>query len=79
MNYVYKQVIAVAGDFVGAEVWHRVVQIVTNSKDLHAYAAERLFAALQAKRVHQTAVSVGGYILGEFGFFIAEQVKNSSY
>jgi AP-2 complex subunit alpha len=68
-------VIAVAGDFVGAEVWHRVVQIVTNSKDLHAYAAERLFAALQAKRVHQTAVSVGGYILGEFGFFIAEQVK----
>jgi AP-2 complex subunit alpha len=69
-------VIAVAGDFVGAEVWHRVVQIVTNSKDLHAYAAERLFAALQAKRVHQTAVSVGGYILGEFGFFIAEQVQN---
>ena len=41
------QVIAIAGDFVGSEVWHRVVQIVTNSKDLHAYAAERLFAALQ--------------------------------
>jgi hypothetical protein len=39
-----------------------------------AYAAERLFMVLRAKRVHMTAVNVGGYILGEFGFFIAEQV-----
>lgn len=41
---------------------------------VQAYAAERLFATLQSPRAHETVVSVGGYILGEFGYFIAEQV-----
>ncbi|CAM9336963.1 unnamed protein product [Chrysoparadoxa australica] len=68
------QMISEAGDFVAPDVWHRIIQIVTNNKELQqAYAAERLFMALQAKRPHETAVSVGGYILGEFGYFIAEQ------
>jgi len=31
-----------------------------------------VFKALEAKTVHETAVSVGGYILGEFGYLIAE-------
>ncbi|CAN0535259.1 unnamed protein product, partial [Laminaria digitata] len=42
-----------------------------------AYAAERLFVALQSPRAHETAVNVGGYILGEFGYFIAEQENMS--
>lgn len=44
-------------------------------EQLQAYAAERLFVTLRSRRVHETAVSVGGYILGEFGYFIAEQVS----
>ncbi|CAN0470484.1 unnamed protein product, partial [Hapterophycus canaliculatus] len=40
-----------------------------------AYAAERLFVTLESPRAHETAVSIGGYILGEFGYFIAEQVR----
>ncbi|CAM9271765.1 unnamed protein product, partial [Discosporangium mesarthrocarpum] len=67
------EMIALAGDFVSGAVWFRIVQIVTNHKDLQAYAAERLFMTLQSPRAHETAVSVGGYVLGEFGYFIAEQ------
>ncbi|CAM9880562.1 unnamed protein product, partial [Ectocarpus fasciculatus] len=71
------EMIAVAGDSVAGAVWHRIIQIVTNHKDLQAYAAERLFATLQSPRAHETAVNIGGYILGEFGYFIAEQDKMS--
>lgn len=71
------EMIAVAGDFVAGAVWHRIIQIVTNHKDLQAYAADRLFVTLRSKRAHETAVSVGGYILGEFGYFIAEQASCS--
>ena len=28
-----------AGDFCGEEIWHRVVQLVTNNADMQAYAA----------------------------------------
>ncbi|CAM9208245.1 unnamed protein product, partial [Scytosiphon promiscuus] len=71
------EMIAVAGDSVAGAVWHRIIQIVTNHKDLQAYAAERLFVTLQSPRAHETAVSIGGYILGEFGYFIAEQENMS--
>lgn len=77
IRYVDKmlEMIAVAGDFVAGAVWHRIIQIVTNHKELQAYAADRLFVTLRSKRAHETAVSVGGYILGEFGYFIAEQAS----
>lgn len=58
------QLIHLAGDYVSDDVWHRVVQMVTGHKDLQQYAAETSFRALEAARVHETAVSVGGYILG---------------
>jgi AP-2 complex subunit alpha len=28
-----------AGDFCGEDIWHRVVQLVTNNTDMQAYAA----------------------------------------
>jgi hypothetical protein len=36
LRYVDKvlEMISIAGDHVGEEVWHRIVQIVTNNKDL---------------------------------------------
>ncbi len=59
------QLIYLAGDYVADDVWHRVVQMVTGHKDLQQYAAETCFKALEAARVHETAVCVGGYVLGE--------------
>lgn len=33
-----------AGDFCGEDIWHRMVQLVTNSAPMQAYAAERVRA-----------------------------------
>jgi len=69
------KLIAIAGDFVSDSIWHRVVQIVTNHPqgDLQAYAAGTLLVAVGPRRSHETAVRVAAYILGEFGFLIAER------
>ncbi|KAI9296519.1 Adaptor protein complex AP-2 alpha subunit [Neoconidiobolus thromboides FSU 785] len=64
------QLIAAAGDYVSEEVWYRVVQIVTNNEDLQEYAAKTVLASLRNSAYHETAVKVGGYILGEFGHLI---------
>ena len=44
-RYVDKmlEMIAVAGDFVAGAVWHRIIQIVTNHKDLQARAGFDFF------------------------------------
>lgn len=68
------ELISVAGDFVTDDIWHRIILVVTNNEDLQARAAERVFTALCAPQVHETLVTVGGYILGEFGHLIAEDV-----
>jgi AP-2 complex subunit alpha len=56
-------------------IWHRVVQIVTNHPqgDLQGYAAATLFVAVSPHRCHETTVCVAAYVLGEFGFLIAER------
>ncbi|XP_075245554.1 AP-2 complex subunit alpha-2-like isoform X2 [Convolutriloba macropyga] len=65
------RLIRVAGDYVSEEVWHRVIQIVTNVESVRNYAAKTVFEALQANACHENMVKVGGYILGEFGHLIA--------
>jgi AP-2 complex subunit alpha len=40
------QLLAIAGDFVSDDIWHRVVQIVTNKEDLQKYAASRMYHAM---------------------------------
>jgi len=69
------KLISIAGDFVSDSIWHRVVQIVTNHPqgDLQAYAAGTLLVASSPRRCHETTVRVASYILGEFGFLIAER------
>lgn len=67
------QLISAAGDHVGEEVWYRVVQIVTNTEDLQAYAARVVFEYLKTPSVHESLVKVGGYILGEYGHLIANE------
>ncbi|CAK9785403.1 Adaptor protein complex AP-2 alpha subunit [Cutaneotrichosporon oleaginosum] len=67
------ELISTAGDHVGAEVWYRVVQLVTNNEDLQAYASGAVYTHLQAQQCHENMVKVGGYILGEFGHLIANE------
>ncbi|KAJ3191512.1 hypothetical protein HK101_007652 [Irineochytrium annulatum] len=68
---VILQLITIAGDHVSDEVWYRVVQIVTNNEDLQVYAVATILGALRPVSCHETAVKVGGYLLGEFGHKIA--------
>lgn len=62
-----------AGDYVGEEVWHRIVQIVTNTEELQEYAARKVYEHLRNPACHETIVKVGAYILGEFGHLIASE------
>jgi AP-2 complex subunit alpha len=71
-------VISIAGDHVSDEIWHRVVQIVTNHEDLQRYAAARMYAALEPATAHETAVKVGGYVLGEFGYLLNEEADGDA-
>lgn len=74
---VILQLISLAGDFVGDDIWFRVVQIVTNHEDIQEYAAKTVLHALKQPNCHETAVKVGGYILGEFGELIAEKPEST--
>ncbi|KAF8274096.1 Adaptor protein complex AP-2 alpha subunit [Lactarius quietus] len=67
------ELISAAGDHVGDEVWYRVVQIITNTEDLQAYAARVVFQRLRAPATHESLVKVGGYVLGEYGHLIANE------
>ncbi|RKP26851.1 AP-2 complex subunit alpha-1 [Syncephalis pseudoplumigaleata] len=67
------QLIQHAGDHVSDEVWYRVVQIVCNNEDLQEYAARICLRTLSEPICHETALKVGGYILGEFGHLVAEE------
>ncbi len=54
------QLISAAGDHVGDEVWYRVVQIVTNTDDLQAYAARVVIEHLKSPSTHESLVKVAG-------------------
>jgi len=69
---VILQLISSAGDFVSDEIWHRVIQVVTNKEAVQEYAARAVFKALNHPSCHETTVKVAGYILGEFGNLIAD-------
>lgn len=65
------QLISLAGDYVSDDVWHRVVQIVTNSEQkLQYHAANSCFNALKSLSSHEKTFKTAGYILGEFGHSI---------
>lgn len=74
---VILNLIRIAGDFIGEEVWYRVIQVVVNREDVQGYAAKTVFEALQAPACHENMVKVGGYILGEFGNLIAGDARSS--
>jgi AP-2 complex subunit alpha len=63
-----------AKENVSDDIWHRVVQIVTNHEDLQAYAVTKLWKTMQdsGAGLNTALIKTGGYLLGEFGFLIAE-------
>lgn len=71
------QLISTAGDHVSDEVWYRVIQIVTNTEDLQEYAAKAVFEHLRPPHCHESLIKVAGYILGEYGHTIANDVGYS--
>ena len=73
------QLLAIAGDYVTDDIWHCVVRIVTNRQDLQRYAAEAMYRALQPVHVHETAVKVAAYILGEFGYLLTGVILLYTY
>lgn len=46
---IMMQVLMLAGDYVAEAVWYRIVQVVTNTPDIHEYAAEKLLGTVQSK------------------------------
>jgi AP-2 complex subunit alpha len=62
-----------AGDYVGEEVWYRIVQIVTNTVELQEYASRKVYEHLRNPTCHENIVKVAAYILGEFGHLIANE------
>ena len=56
-----------AGDFISDKLWHRVVQVVTNAKELHEPAARSALQKLRDGASHEMFVKTAAYFLGEFG------------
>lgn len=75
LDTIFK-LIGSAGDFVSIDIVYRVIQIVSNQEDLQEYAAQRCFDELKLVNVHGALVSVGAYILGEYGHLIEEKGAN---
>ena len=62
-----------AGDYVGEEVWHRIVQIVINTEELQEYATRKVYEHLRSPACHGNIIKVAAYLLGEFGHLIASE------
>ncbi|KAG2388553.1 hypothetical protein C9374_000717 [Naegleria lovaniensis] len=76
---VVLNLISQAGDFVADDIWHRVIQIVTNKgEELQKYTAQTVFSAVSSPAAHETCVKVSGYIFGEFGDLIDENPQTDS-
>mmetsp|Transcript_3951 Transcript_3951/g.14937 ORF Transcript_3951/g.14937 Transcript_3951/m.14937 type:complete len:1073 (-) Transcript_3951:55-3273(-) len=70
--------ISQSGDFASPEIWYRIVQIVTNAEndELSKYAASTVFNTVSEPSAHERCIQVSAYLLGEFGYLIAEEPKS---
>ena len=74
-NWYFDRILALVAagkDHVADDIWYRAVQIVTNNEDLQPYAAQRVFDELCWPSAHEIVVKIAGYVLGEYGHFIAD-------
>lgn len=67
----------IAGDRAPDELWYRVVQVVTNQPKVHAPAARRIMTSLTHTECSDTLLKLSTYILGEYGYLIADHVETS--
>ncbi|KAJ2311868.1 hypothetical protein H4S02_001534 [Coemansia sp. RSA 2611] len=68
---VMMRLVSLAGDHMGDEVWHRIVQVVLGNEELQLYACRIALQTLRAPVCHESAFKVSAYVLGEFGHLIA--------
>lgn len=70
---VILDLINIAGEHVGDEVWFRIVYIVTNNEDIRAFAAGRVLRSLWNPICNEKTLKLSGYILGEYGHLISNE------
>ncbi|PIA15420.1 Adaptor protein complex AP-2 alpha subunit [Coemansia reversa NRRL 1564] len=68
---VMMRLVSLAGDHMGDEVWHRIVQVILGNEELQLYACRIALQTLRAPVCHESALKVSAYVLGEFGHLIA--------
>eukprot|EP00501_MAST-03F_sp_TOSAG23-6_P002260 GSMAST32.ASY1.ANO1.2360.1 assembled CDS len=68
--YTILRIINTHGVDVADDVWHRCVQIISNHEALQSYASATVYDALQP--VHVSVIKAGSYILGEYGYLLAD-------
>lgn len=66
-----------SGDAISDDVWHRVVQIISNDELIHAYVARRALDSIKEKDGHENFVKIAAYFLGEYGHLIAEEDESN--
>jgi len=64
-----------AGDFCSEDIWHRVVQLVTNNDNMQAYAARSVVDVLGRGAAHESLMATAAYILGEYGKLIKSETS----
>uniref|UniRef100_A0A1D2AG34 AP-2 complex subunit alpha n=2 Tax=Auxenochlorella protothecoides TaxID=3075 RepID=A0A1D2AG34_AUXPR len=68
-----------AGEFAINDLWQSVVHLVTNSPELHAYAAGRVLEALRRGQPPETFLKVAAHVLGEFGPLLPDTTPGAEY
>ncbi|KAJ2723299.1 hypothetical protein GGI07_002727 [Coemansia sp. Benny D115] len=68
---VMMRLVTLAGEHMGDEVWHRIVQVILGNEELQVYASKISLQTLRAPLCHESAFKVSAYVLGEFGHLIA--------
>eukprot|EP00943_MAST-04B_sp_MAST-4B-sp1_P003614 g3614.t1 len=70
------QMIRVAGAYISKEIWHRVVQIITNNEDIQLYATQQIYETVIPPGADETLICLAAYVLGEFGYLLADKDIN---
>jgi len=67
------ELIEKGGEFVGDDIWFRVVQVITNEPSLQAYCAQKICKGLQmGGLLAEPMLKAATYIVGEFGHTVTE-------
>jgi len=59
-----------AGDFCSDDIWHRVVQLITNNEGSQVYAAGQVVEVLRRGAGHEALMCMAAYVLGECGHLV---------